>query len=471
MLLFTVGTALVLAVTGGLFYLQLRGSLRSSLDASLQARSDALATRLTGARQVDDATVAIAGADTQLIEASGRVVAAAPRSDTVPFLPSDRLAAARIAPELVTVRVGEDQMRVLAGPVTLAGGRRDVLAVGAATDLIDVSEDRVRDIMFLACGPMMVLAGAAAWALSGAALRPVERMRRQAAELGVADAGGRLAVPTTRDEIAALARTLNDLLSRMHDARERDRAFIADAGHELRTPLTILKAELELASRPGRDRDELVEAVAGAAAETERLVRLAEALLALARFDAEPAEIHREPVDLAELLGGATRAAGSAARVAGVGFRLDVDCPPPVAVDGDRVRQAVDNLIANAIRYSPAGSTIEIAARARTRPGPAGEPAVQLTVRDHGSGFPPAFLPHAFERFSRADDARGRDEGGAGLGLPIVAAIAAAHGGGAAAANHPDGGAIVTVTLGLERGPEPEPPAAGDRWAGDETRL
>jgi signal transduction histidine kinase len=191
--------------------------------------------------------------------------------------------------------------------------------------------------------------------------------------------------------------------------------------------------------------------------ETDRLVPLAEALLALARFGAPPDEIQREPVDQAELLGAASRAAGSTARAAKVRIQLDTDCPDPVRVDPDRVRQAVDNLISNAVRHAPPDSTIEVSAglvrEGDPRPGAVPALAARIVVRDRGAGFPAAFLPHAFERFSRADDARGRDRGGAGLGLAIVAAIAHAHGGDITAANHPDGGAVVTVTLGLEGEP------------------
>lgn len=439
-LMFALGTGIVLAVTGILFYLQLESALRASLDASLQARSAALTTRLTATGGViDDAAITSAGVETQLLDQTGKVLAAAPRAHTVPLVSGPDLSRARAGSHLRTVHVDGDKLRVLAGPLVTSAGPA-VVAVAAPTEVLDVSEDRVRDIMVLACGPMIALAAVAAWMLSGAALRPVERMRRQATALGVADAGGRLAVPGTRDEIAALARTMNDLLERLYEARARDKAFVADAGHELRTPLTILKTELELASRPGRSRAELADAVANAATETDRLVRLAEDLLALARFDAAPDELHREPLDLADLLATAARGAAALTKAADVTIAVEVDVPTRVTLDGDRVRQAVDNLLANAVRHAPSGSTVELAARMA-------DSAVVLSVRDHGPGFPPAFLPHAFERFRRADDARTRADGGAGLGLAIVAAIAHAHRGTATAANHPDGGALVTVIL------------------------
>jgi heavy metal sensor kinase len=453
-LLFALGTILVLAAAGGLFYLQLHTSLQASLDTSLQARVDALRTRLAVPGTPLQTAASDGGPVTQVIDTSGRVLASSPVGTTA-LVTGERLRRARAGSILLTAVPDDDEvrLRMRAGPVTTGSGLRVVLVVASPTTITDKAEDRVRDVMVLACGPMVLLSGLAAWVLSGAALRPVERMRRQAAAVGVADTGGRLEVPKTRDEIAALARTLNDLLDRLASARARDRAFVADAGHELRTPLTVLKAELELASRPGRDRRDLAEAVAGAAEETDRLIRLAEALLALARFDAEPDRIHREPVRLADLLDRAAGAAEATAAARAVRLRVVSERAMTVDVDPDRVRQAVDNLLANAVRHAPPGTRVEVRAALHpaadaSRPGAA---SVVIEVRDQGPGFPPAFLPRAFDRFSRADDARGRSGGGAGLGLAIVAAIARAHGGAATAGNDPDGGAVVTVRLALER--------------------
>jgi len=340
-----------------------------------------------------------------------------------------------------------------------------------ALDVADATEDRIRDVTAVACVPLVAIATLAAWWLLGAVLRPVERMRRQAAAMGVADRGGRLEIPRTRDELAALAATMNDLLDRLHVARARDRAFVADASHELRTPLTNLKAELDLALRPGRTRDDLSEALSAAAAETDRLVRLSETLLALARFDADPDQfVYRERMALGPLLERAIKAATPAARAAGTEIRLTLAEPIVLDADPDRVRQAVDNLLSNAIRHTTRGPAIDVSVRptrlitdemgsADSAGSAAGPPAVMIEVRDRGPGFPPDFLPHAFERFTRASAARARADGGAGLGLAIVAAIAAAHGGRASATNHPGGGAVVTVVLPLRR-PEPWQPRA-----------
>ena len=132
----------------------------------------------------------------------------------------------------------------------------------------------------------------------------------------------------------------------------------------------------------------------------------------------------------------------AAARLAAVDVTCRVDVPPGTRayVDPDRIRQAIDNLLDNALRFAPPGSVIVIAAAADG-------PDIRVEVRDDGPGFPAGFLPHAFERFRRPDDGRSRDGGGAGLGLAIVAAIAAAHGGGASARDKPGGGAVVSLWL------------------------
>ena len=316
-----------------------------------------------------------------------------------------------------------------------------LVAVGTETDVSDVAVERA-ELAFLVGGPgAVLLAGTGAWLLAGAALRPVELMRRQAAEISDRELDRRLAVPATRDEIAALGTTMNALLERLQEALHRERGFVADAGHELRTPLAILRTELELAARPGRSREALVDAVQQAGEETDRLIRLAEDLLLLARADNDQPFLRPVPLSLPDLLQTAARAAGTRAAARDVTVSVDAPAALQVEADPDRLRQAVDNLLDNATRHAPPGSTVELVAAA-PRPG-----VVTVEVADRGPGFPVPFLPHAFERFHRVESSRSRDAGGTGLGLSIVRAVARAHGGDAVAANRPDGGAAVTIEL------------------------
>jgi signal transduction histidine kinase len=273
----------------------------------------------------------------------------------------------------------------------------------------------------------------------------VERLRRQVAAVsergGAAGTGGAaVEVPSTRDETAALAGTMNDLLGRLHRALARQRAFVADASHELRNPLAVLQGELELAARPGRELPELSAAVRGAHAEAERLARLTGDLLLLARSDEDRLSLRPERADIGALLTRSAELAGSRLAAAGVTTRVEVRAGTYARVDADRIRQAVDNLVDNALRFAPRGTAIVLAARATGA-------GLEIEVSDDGPGFPAGFLPHAFERFARPDSGRSRDDGGAGLGLAIVRAVAAAHGGVATASNRPGSGAVVVLQL------------------------
>jgi hypothetical protein len=295
------------------------------------------------------------------------------------------------------------------------------------------------EVLLAAIGAV-VAAGLAGFLIAGAALAPVERMRRDAAAISAVDQDATLDVPNTRDEIAALAQTLNDLLFRLQDTLERQRSFVASAGHELRSPLTILKMELELAGRPGRSKDDLVRAIHEAAGETDRLIHLAEDLLLLAESDDGLDFVHLQQVDLAELADRVVDA--SAARAATCRVALVLHAPPHLTARADpiRVRQALDNLLDNALRFAPTGSSVTLSVRQE------GDEA-ELSVLDEGPGIAPEFIPHAFDRFSRPDCRHEHDQGSTGLGLSIVQSIAHAHGGEARITNRPGGGACAEFCI------------------------
>jgi len=238
---------------------------------------------------------------------------------------------------------------------------------------------------------------------------------------------------------------MNDLLLRLRRALARQRAFVADASHELRTPFAVLHGELELAGRPGRSREELTTAVASAAEEASRLTRITDDLLLLARGDENKLSLRLERTDVTSLLTRSADRARARADAAGVTGRVEAAAGLTAAVDAGRIRQAVDNLLDNALRFAPRGTQVVIRAEIVG-------PSLVIEVSDAGPGFPAEFLPHAFERFRRPDQDRGRSAGGAGLGLAIVQAIAVAHGGTAAAANGPEGGA--TIKLEIPASPE-----------------
>ena len=274
-----------------------------------------------------------------------------------------------------------------------------------------------------------MLATIAGYLLAGALLRPVEAMRRRAAEISTDTTGRKLPLPRAHDEIFRLGETLNEMLARLEAGLIRERRFVADASHELRTPLALLRTELELARRRPRTPDELRAALDSAAAEVDRLSRLAEDLLVLARADEGRLALRREPIAVHDLLETVARRFGT---------QIDVAAPDGETIVGDRLRleQALGNLVDNAQRHG--GGTIRLEAERR-------DGRMELRVADEGNGFPAALLPHAFDRFTRGDEARAG--GGAGLGLALVDAVARAHGGTARAANRDRKGAVVTLEL------------------------
>jgi signal transduction histidine kinase len=313
-----------------------------------------------------------------------------------------------------------------------------VVVTGKTLDTVDSAVQRVQ-VLLLVGGPLLVLAAAAgAWVIAAAALRPVERMRREAEEISDRHSDTTLGVPATKDEVAALARTFNDLLSRLQGALHRQRGFVSAAGHELRTPLTNLQLELELAARAGRTREQLCDAVTAASEEARRLARLAEDLLLLAQSD----EGHPPVLPSRQLLLPLLESAAARVREDGHrrGVAVDVSSPPgvEVLVDEVRLRQVLDNLLDNALRFAPSGTTVSVTSHDE-------EGRVVVEIADAGPGFPNEYLPRAFERFSRPGSSRDRHGGGTGLGLAIAWAIVDAHGGTIGATNDLGGGARVTI--------------------------
>jgi two-component system, OmpR family, sensor kinase len=447
--LLIVAIALVLLAGGGiLFVTQLNQDLQSSLDATLGSRADAIASQVPTKGSDLDVQLQLRsenGIYAQLLTTDGLVLDSSRALLGTSVLTAGEAATAshhglafdRVLPVRVLGDTGGESVRIVAEATPRRGV---VVAVATSRDLIDKAGGRVTGRLIAAGVIVLLLVGPGSWLLVSAALRPVERMRREVADLAGAPDEARVAVPRTRDELSRLADTFNGLLGRLRAALVRERAFVADAGHELRTPLTVLKGEFELAQRPGRTREELLTTVGIAAGETDRLVRLTENLLGLAREGPG----RQRPFDLADVAREAVTAAGSSAAARGVRLVVQDEAGGVVSGEAERLRQAIDNLLSNAVRYAAPGTAVTV------RLAREGSDAV-IEVTDEGTGFPAEFLPLAFDRFARADDARNRAEGGNGLGLAVVAAVMAAHGGTAAAANRADRGAILTL-----RWPQPD---------------
>ncbi len=450
-LLVALAVAALVAAGGALFVSQLRRGLDASLDASLRARADVVVQQVgpdgsTGFQDSGAGALLPPGeALAQVVDARGRLLESSEGTRGRALLSAAQLGRARRGPVTATSPTPfPGGLRLFALPVPDSGRTPMVVVVATTRALSDEALHRVQAGLVVGGLLAVALSGVGAWLLAGAALRPVERMRQQAAEISAVNGAARLAVPATHDELARLGATMNALLGRLQGALVRQRNFVADAGHELRTPLTILRAELELATRPGRGYQELTAAVERAAEETDRLIRLAEDLLVLARADdGEAAFLRLAPIRFDTVVDEAVLAAEAQAGAAGVKLSLDGLSPVVLDADCDRLRQVIDNLLSNALRYAPRGSTITL----RLLAAGASPATVALEVLDDGPGFPAGFLPHAFERFRRVDPARAPNAGGAGLGLAIVASLIGAHGGTVTAENRTGGGACVRVEL------------------------
>jgi signal transduction histidine kinase len=434
--------AVVLAAVGLFVYYRVANELMGTIDQTLVAQAkEELATH-----RIDldpDGGTSLA----QLYGHDGRLLGVGP-SGLVPMLDREHVVAARTRPQWLNEqlqlhgRTGE--WRVLA----LSNANGSVAVVARSLVPREESLDHLRHELLIFLPLALLAACFGGYLLAAGALRPVEALRRRA-EAVTAGEPAVLPVPPSDDEISRLAVTLNDMLARLQAAFEHERRFVADASHELRTPLALLQTELDLALRRPRTHEELEKALGSAAEETQRLVRLAEDLLLIARADQGPLPISREEVDADELLADvasrfATRAQilGREVRVVSGGLRLDVD---PL-----RVEQALANLLDNALVYGE--GIVELRAVDTGK-------QVELHALDEGRGFSEQFRERAFDRFSRADEAR--SSGGSGLGLSIVELVARAHGGRVGVRNRADGGA--DVWLSLPRAPMPAETLAGSR--------
>jgi signal transduction histidine kinase len=343
----------------------------------------------------------------------GRVLASTRVRGAKPLIGPVHLAVARRG-EVVFER--EENTRILSRPA----GPRTIVAVAASMRQRERTLETLSGVLLIGLPIALLLASVAGYAVAAGALRPVERMRRRAAGISEATSDARLPLPTSHDEIRRLGETLNDMLVRISAAADQERQFVSNASHELRTPLAILKAEIDVALHPDADPAEWHYALVSAGEETDRLARLAEDLLMIARGEEGARAADLEHVALR------TFAERIAARF---DARINVTVDPevralaqPVALD-----RALTNLIDNALRYG--AEPIEITAEAR-------DEWIELHVIDQGAGFADEYLPRAFERFSRPTGAR---TGGAGLGLALVEAVAQTCGGEAGAANSPGG--------------------------------
>jgi two-component system OmpR family sensor kinase len=461
---YTAITAIALLAASAIVYLSVAGNLQRDLDASLAAEAEGLARAVTvqggmalrPLRLVLPDINAFSGGDLliQVVDARGTVV---DRSESLGrvVLPVDaetRRALADGTPRYVTVAVPGGELRAFVWPLVLGGQVVGALQVGRSLAPLASATTRVLQALAAVDVLLLLLAAGAGWAMARGALRPIAAVRDTAEAIGESgDLDRRVPAGPARDEVGALAATFNRMLDRLQAALAAQRRFVADASHELRTPLTTLRVNLATLRRGDARRSpaelEILEDMDG---ELQRLSRLVEGLLALARTDAgQPLE--RTPVALDALV----RKVYEAAQPQADGRALTLGAIEPVQVEGsaDHLEQVVRNLVDNALKYTPPGGHVSLDLRR------VGDEAA-ISAQDDGVGIAPDDLAHVFERFYRAPAARGRS--GAGLGLAIAASIVRAHGGRLAADSAPGQGSTFTVYLpALPAGPSA--PAEHDR--------
>ncbi len=339
-------------------------------------------------------------------------------------------------------QTGSGRWRVYVTNAHETGG--DIALIAAPLDEVATALRRLILIEIGGGTALLAILCAGSWLILRRGLRPLERMAGTAGEITAGDLSKRVTPSSPSSEVGRLGGALNTMLDEIQrafaerDATERRlRQFLSDASHELRTPLTSIQGFAELFRIGDQDRVDLATTLRRIEEESARMKVLVDDLLLLARLD-ETRPVERSPVDLTILAADACSDAVAAAP----DRPITLNAPEPVVMLGDQalLRQAIANLVTNALRHTPAGTPIEVTAKLH-------EGAAILSVRDNGSGLEAEALEHAFDRFWQADKAR--TGASTGLGLSIVAAIAAEHGGTTTAANVADGGALFTIRLPL----------------------
>ncbi|MDQ6777705.1 MAG: HAMP domain-containing histidine kinase [Actinomycetota bacterium] len=442
-LAFTCVLAVVLVATGLFLDLRFAAEMNHAVDQSLRSRAgDVIAL----VRQADSGlrTAGHIGPNTtgggfaQILTLDGAIFDSSPQTSRQAVLSRREVSAVRASGQFFD----RSSVAGLQGPVrilairTHAQGSDLVVTVGATLSEGERALGSLRALLLTGGAGALILCALAGYLAVAGALRPIESMRRRAEEITAAEPGPRLPVAQANDEVARLGGTLNSMLDRLEDALRHERTFVADASHELRGPLAILKAELELAQRDPQTREALERTIRSASEETDRLAQLTEDLLVIARGEQGQLAVNVTRVDTDQLLRDVRDRFATSPHVAARNILISSIQRGHLQADAATIDRALGNLVENALRYGDGDVTLAAISRDGT---------IELHVCDEGRGFEPEFLPDAFRRFARADPGRSTD--GAGLGLAIVAAIAASHGGAAHAANRPRGGADVWISL------------------------
>jgi heavy metal sensor kinase len=363
------------------------------------------------------------------------------RSRASSALPPPALTAASTHPRYDSLVANGTHWRTLTRTATV-GGAAVVLRVARSEDRLRAQLQEILIVLVFGLPLVAMLAGVGGYILARRALTPIDRLGTQAKRITADRLHDRLSVPNERDEIGRLAAVINETFARLEASFDQLRRFTADASHELRTPLSVIRGIGEVGLGETRSPVEYKEAIGSMLEEVDRLSTLVDTLLRLSHGDAGTVRLSREPVDLGRL----TRDVVASLSVLGEerSQRITVDDAAPSVATVDRlvIREAITNLLDNAIKYSPTGSAIDV--RVRTD-----RDRAVIEVVDQGPGIGAAYRERIFDRFFRLDDARSRENGGTGLGLAIAKWAIDMHGGHISVNENPGGGSLFRMTLPL----------------------
>lgn len=427
--------AAALLVFGATLYFGVQGYLNASLQHSLARDAQAIGTTFL-AFEEQKGQPWMAGEITEAYapELSGRFIRITRRDGTVLYESGDTRdpvidASAVLPPDFRDEgarfhserQPGSHDLLLYTLPFRSSSGTSYLIETGSSVAPIQRVLSSLRRILLMITPLILIGAAMGGRALMKLPLQPLVTLSDRAEHVGTSKLGERLPVPSTHDEIERLALSLNRMIQRLEDALSHNRRFSGDVSHELRTPLAILRGELEQVLREPQLQHPVRNSISSALDEIDRMAKIVESLLAIARLDAGVDSIDPQPVDVSKLCRWVLDQMQVLAEEKEIVMQARTT-PMTVLIDTARMKQVLVNVIDNAIKYTPSGGRIELTSSVA-------EGMAIIEVSDTGIGISPADLPHAFDRFFRADKARSRISGGAGLGLSIVKAICSAHGG------------------------------------------
>jgi heavy metal sensor kinase len=445
---------LLAAAVSTAFYVAYARSQYASTDSELTERVQALINGL----ELDNSPVLFDKKDAVPDGEQGEVSAILLRQDgqvqdtigTKPVTPRLGQAMLRrrptaVNPVLETASDTGGEVRVLAKPVDAGHGVHLLVVGGHPMAEVQIALDQAKLLLLVVVVSMVAIASALGYWLAGRALKPVRAITGAARDISEHDLHRRIALDLPADELGELAETFNEMLGRLEAGFGSLQRFTADAAHELRAPLAMIRAELEVSLARMRSADEYQVTQRLVLSEVERMARLADQLLLLARADAGSLAPRFVNVDLSDLLEETVDRWRLLAGSRGVRLALEPPSPGSMWADPELLRRLIDNLLDNAVRHSPPGAEVILTASRE-------DGRWYVEVADAGPGVPDQMRDRLFQRFTRADPARGRDTGGAGLGLALCAVIADLHGGSIALAppNGPPPGARFIVILAAD---------------------